>query len=102
MQQDKSTVALALVGVLALTIIGIVVGEIMNAPVTDLSLVATAIAGGLIGWLAPNLRRNDKPVEVEVTPAPVKTGGPNPARHQQAVAGHTPTKPAKPGGYLDA
>ena len=30
MQQDKSTVALALVGVLALTIIGIVVGEIME------------------------------------------------------------------------
>ena len=78
MQQDKSTVALALVGVLALTIIGIVVGEIMEAPVTDLSLVATAIAGGLIGWLAPNLRRNDKPVEVEVTPAPRQDGWPQP------------------------
>ena len=74
MQQDKSTVALGLVGVLALTIIGIVVGEIMGTPVTDLSLVATGIASGLIGWLAPNLRRNDKPVEVEVTPAPAKTG----------------------------
>ena len=117
MQQDKSTVALGLVGVLALTIIGIVAGEIMGTPVTDLSLVATAIAGGLIGWLAPNMRRADKaPVEVEVVddskpkvstlgkPLPtstpgnvVHTGGTNDGRHVAGAAANAGQAVPAPG-----
>jgi len=93
--RDKSSVAIGLVVVLGITIVGIVVGEIMERPVADLSLVATAIAGGLIGWLAPHPPRDKTTEAVVVEDEPVEvlplTGPSLGAKVDQTPPIHPPT-----------